>query len=75
MKNLTLSLSDDLYHESRKFAAAKGTSLSRLVAEYLEQMVGQEERELQARKHLIDLFENGPKYRGRPARREELHER
>jgi len=75
VKNLTLSLSEDLYHESRKLAAAKGTSLSRLVAEYLEELVSQSEREEQARERLMILFERGPKYGGKPAKREDLHDR
>jgi len=75
VKNLTLSLSEELYHESRKLAAAKGTSLSRLVAEYLEQLVGQADREEQARDRLMILFEQGPKYGGKPAKREDLHDR
>jgi len=69
VKNLTLSLSEELYHESRKLAAARGTSLSRLVAEYLEQLIGQAEREQQARDRLTTLFERGPKYGGKPAKR------
>jgi len=75
MKNVTLSLGDELYYESRKLAAAKGTSLSHLVAEYLVQLVGQAKREQQARDRLMILFERGPKFDGKPAKRGDLHDR
>jgi plasmid stability protein len=36
MRNITLSVDDDVYHRARVFAAKHDTSLSRLVAEILE---------------------------------------
>lgn len=40
MKNLTVSVPDDVYREARVAAARKDTSVSALVVAYLEQLSG-----------------------------------
>lgn len=42
MKNITLSLDDDLLEAGRSYAAAHGTSLNALVRELLGQRVGRD---------------------------------
>jgi post-segregation antitoxin (ccd killing protein) len=63
MKNITVSVDDDLYHRARVFAAQKKTSVSTLVKEFLAGVVEEEseferlereEQELRAR-----LFADG----------------
>jgi plasmid stability protein len=42
MKNLTVSVPDDVYRTARIRAAERGTSVSALVAEYLRSLSGRE---------------------------------
>jgi len=42
MKNITVSVDDDLYHRARVLAAQKKTSVSALVKRFLAQLVGEE---------------------------------
>lgn len=53
MKNLTISLPDDLYRRARRKAASAETSLSRVVQDYLAQWAAEE----QARAELIARLE------------------
>jgi len=43
MRNITVSIADGLYRRARERAAAEDTSLSRVVAEYLESWAGRED--------------------------------
>jgi len=77
-QNITLSLSKDLLKQAKHLAVEKGTSLSKLLGDYLEQLVLKENRYQQAadriRKRLnngIDLGTGGK----RTWMREDLHER
>lgn len=42
MKNITVSVDDDLYHRARVLAAQKKTSVSALVKRFLAEMIGEE---------------------------------
>jgi len=44
MKNITLSIPDDLLMKSREYAAKHGTSLNRFIREFLKQIVQNEDK-------------------------------
>jgi len=74
-QNITLSLEKDLLQKARILAAKKSTSISRLLADELAGMVKKSEQyERAKRKALVDL-QQGYHLGGKPASREELHER
>jgi len=56
MKNLTITLSDDLYRRARSKAAASETSLSRVVQDFLERWVIEEQAKAQLVARLDALF-------------------
>lgn len=77
-QNVTLALPKDLLKEARLVAVERGTSLSGLLAEYLERAVREDERYEQARRRIrqrlrrgFDLGTKGAKLPGRV----HLHER
>lgn len=75
MKNITVSVDEDLYHLARVKAAEKRSSVSRLVAEFLEQLVNEEKPYQQAREEMACLFEKntgGPYVK--KVTREEMYE-
>jgi plasmid stability protein len=49
VKNITVSVPDDVYREARIRAAERGTSVSALVAEYLRSLSEQETELVRAR--------------------------
>ena len=53
MKNITVSLPDDIYRSARIKAAERDTSVSALVREFLTRL-GQDESEFDRRKRLQD---------------------
>ena len=76
MRNITVSVEDEVYTRARVAAAAKDTSVSALVRTYLQQLASQEteiermkreEREIRARITNFSVSEN--------ISREELHNR
>ena len=76
MKNVTITLEDDIAHWARIRAAELNTSVSRLLGEMLRELKQQEERYQAAMKQYLSqgpvkLKKSGAKY---PAR-EELHDR
>lgn len=75
-QNLTVQLDSVTVHKARILAARRATSVSKLVAEELEHLVGEDERyqvaERQALAHLEEGFHLGG---ARVPAREELHER
>jgi hypothetical protein len=75
MKNITLSVDDDIYYQARIKAAQKHSSVSRLVAEFLEQMVAEDDEQVNARKEMKLLFESnlGSEYNVKMTR-DEMHE-
>ena len=55
MKNITLSVPDDVYREARVRAAERGSSVSALVAEYLRSLSDREAEfdRLEAQQHQV----------------------
>ena len=56
MKNITVSVSDEIYRRARRKAAENNTSVSRLVADYLHTLTREEELRAERRKRLEELF-------------------
>jgi Arc/MetJ-type ribon-helix-helix transcriptional regulator len=76
MRNLTLSLPEDLVRDAKVYAAERDLSLSALVRETLESVVTSRDRRREAVKRLLDLAKK-PLYSIPPGswNRDELHER
>jgi hypothetical protein len=55
VKNVTLSVEEDVLAAVRKYAAARNTTVNGLVREYLGKIAAQEDRAAQARKELVEL--------------------
>lgn len=81
MKNITVSVDDELYHETRIEAARRRTSVTALVREFL---VGMQKKKRASKEaidprlqKLWDLADSKPARRGSvgPLNREELYER
>ena len=74
-RNLTVQLDDEVIQQARVVAAKRGTSVSRLIAYQIEELVQADERYDQAwataRKAMAGAGEHG----GRTWTREELHDR
>jgi hypothetical protein len=76
MANLTLKIDDALLRDAKVLAARRGTSVSRLAAEQLEELVRQDKNYEAARRRAVQRLDRGldlgltP-----PASRDELHER
>jgi len=63
LKNLTLSVDEDVLREARKVALDRNTSVNQLVRDYLKQLAGEKERQKQeaaqrklAQKRLEKIF-------------------
>lgn len=76
MRNVTVSLPEDVYRRARIKAAEKDTSVSALVRDFLVQL-GQEESDFDRRKRLQDqVLASVSSFRaGTRLRREEVHDR
>jgi Family of unknown function (DUF6364) len=75
-RNLTVQLDEDVIRKARVLAAERSTSISRLVAEQLERLVGDEERYRAAQRHALHEMMTGYDLGGPPyPRRDELHDR
>ena len=55
MKNITLSVEEELLREARKYAAERETTVNALVREYLSQLVAQERDGAKVREELARL--------------------
>jgi hypothetical protein len=74
--NITLKLDASLLREIRVLAAEKGTSISALLAERLEQIVRERKTYERARKRALARLREGLDLQWTPPRsRDELHER
>ena len=76
MKNLTLSVDESVLAAVRQYAAARHSSVNRLVREFLTEIATREDRARRARRRLLDLSDRstariGPKTWSR----DDLHER
>ena len=77
-QNITLSLPKDLLKKAKHLAVEKNTSLSRLLSQYLEELVEREELYRNARQRQLYLMEKGFDMQVKETpfwKRDELHER
>ena len=74
--NITIKVDADLARDAKVFAARRGTSLSRLVAEQLETLVRGDEAYAAARRRALARLRLGHDMGGkRPLSRDEVHDR
>ena len=75
-QNLTLSLPRQTIQKARVIAARRSTSISALIVEQVEALVGKDEAYEAARRSAFELLDHGFNMGGgKLASREELHER
>jgi hypothetical protein len=75
-QNLTISLDRQTIRKAKIVAARRETSISGLLAQQIEILVGEEEAYERAERQAVALLEEGFHLGGRgPVSREELHER
>lgn len=74
-QNITISLERELIRRARVLAAQRDTSVSRLLADELTRVVEQAGRRESAKRQALADLDRGFRLGGRPASREELHER
>lgn len=77
MRNITLSIDDEILDKVRIVAAQKRTTVNAMVRNFLSEVAGRDEKQAEARKELLRLMETST---GRMAAdwkfdREETHER
>jgi hypothetical protein len=79
MKNITVSVNDEIYQRARRKAAEHNTSVSRLVADYLRTLSKDEELRAERSTRLEELFASQDKRRKRKPigrlKREEIYVR
>ena len=74
--NLTLRVDADLIREAKVLAAQRGTSVSRLLAQQLEELVRRDRSYEAAKRRALSRLARGYDLGWtRPASRDELHER
>jgi len=74
--NITLRLDGELIREAKVLAAQRGTSVSRMLAEQLEELVRREKDYVAAERRALARLEEGLDLDwSPPASRDELHER
>ena len=74
-QNLTIRLPRKTVQRARIVAARRGTSISALVAEKIEEVAGEDDAYEVARRHALRLLDRGFHLGGRAASRDSLHER
>ena len=75
-QNITISLEHQMLRKAKILAAKHGTSISGLLAEQIEVLVGEEEAYEQAERQALALLDQGFHMGGMiRASRDELHER
>ena len=75
-QNLTISLDRQTIRKAKIVAARRDTSISGLLAQQLEMLVGEEEAYERAERQALELLDKGFHLGcSAPASREELHER
>ena len=76
MKNITLSVDDEVLTVVRRYAAERNSSVNALVREYLTNLAGHEDRARQARERLRQLSKQSQGRLGKKTwSRQDLHER
>lgn len=74
--NITLRVDTDLIREAKILAAQRGTSVSRMMAEQLEELVRREKDYAAAQRRALSRLEEGLDLDwSPPGSRDELHER
>lgn len=74
-RNLTLELDDEVIRKAKVVAAKRGTSVSRLAAMQLEDLIEDDFRYEEARERALKALANAKARGGRNWRREDLHQR
>ena len=78
MKNITVSVEDEVYLAARRKAAERDVSLSHLVAEYLRSLSREDELRIERRRLLTAAFQHADARTGRliaePFHRSELYD-
>lgn len=76
MKNITLSVDDDVLAAARRYAAERDTTVNAMVREHLTRIAEHADRASQARQRIRALSEDSQARIGSARwRRDELHER
>lgn len=76
MKNITVSVPDDVYHQARIRAAERGTSVSAMVGDYLRSLNDREAELARARADWNEIAAEIKDFRaGDRLGRDELHDR
>ena len=76
MKNITLSVEEDVLQEARKIAAERNTTINALVRAHLGDLVRQKKRTRDALKRMRELAEQGGMEVGiKTWTRDDVHER
>jgi hypothetical protein len=74
--NITLKMDSDLVREAKVLAARRGTSVSRLLAEHLEELIRRDKAYEAAKRRALARLRKGFELQWTPpADRQELHER
>jgi Family of unknown function (DUF6364) len=75
-QNLTISLAPQTVRKAKIIAARKGTSISGLVAQQVERLIGEDETYRRAERGVLSLFDRSlPLGTNGPIDRDKLHER
>lgn len=74
-QNITLSLDKELLHKARILAATRETSVSRLLADELRRIVHEAESYERVMEEALNEIQAGFHFGGRPASRDQVHER
>ena len=74
--NITLKVDSDLVREAKVLAARRGPSVSRLLADHLEELIRRDKAYEASKRRALQRLEKGFDLRWTPAEdRSELHER
>jgi hypothetical protein len=73
--NITLSIDTDLLREARILAAEEGTSVSRLLADRLEELIRRQKDYEAAKRRALAILRKGYDLEWTPISRDALHER
>ena len=74
-QNITIAVEQELLRKARVLAAERGTSVSKLLSDELERLVGQSERYQKVRAEALADLDRGLRLGGQVASRDALHER
>jgi hypothetical protein len=74
-QNVTISLDREIIRKAKIAAARRSTSISGLLAQQVEILVGEEEAYQSAERQAMTLLDQGFHLGGTPASRDELHDR